>query len=205
MHVLFEIMVQIKQKRGIGVENPSPRSFSGGKVAWKWGRLVEFIALKCHMYPCVSASSRVSWLPSHRMCLPFSSDVCRDSLLIWCGPVTEWHTCTWRDESPFSSHEYLDFLLISCVWLPSHLMCREFPKMKWSAEILNIKTFVSYAGATTRVRARAIVCVYVCVCVHVCVRACACWCAWDPRERESERERGRTWEREQGEKKMRAN
>jgi len=27
---LFEIMVQIKQKRGIGVENPSPRSFSGG-------------------------------------------------------------------------------------------------------------------------------------------------------------------------------
>jgi len=30
MQVLFEIMVQIKQKRGIGVENPSPRSFSGG-------------------------------------------------------------------------------------------------------------------------------------------------------------------------------
>ena len=30
MKVLFEIMVQIKQKRGIGVENPSPRSFSGG-------------------------------------------------------------------------------------------------------------------------------------------------------------------------------
>ena len=30
MQVLFEIMVQIKQKRGIGVESPSPRSFSGG-------------------------------------------------------------------------------------------------------------------------------------------------------------------------------
>jgi len=30
MQVLFEIMVQIKQKRGIGVENTSPRSFSGG-------------------------------------------------------------------------------------------------------------------------------------------------------------------------------
>jgi len=30
MQVLFEIMVQIKQKRGIGVENPSARSFSGG-------------------------------------------------------------------------------------------------------------------------------------------------------------------------------
>ena len=29
MQVLFEIMVQIKQKGGIGVENPSPRSFSG--------------------------------------------------------------------------------------------------------------------------------------------------------------------------------
>jgi len=31
MQGLFEIMVQIKQKRGIGVENPSLRSFSGGK------------------------------------------------------------------------------------------------------------------------------------------------------------------------------
>jgi len=30
MQVFFEIMVQIEQKRGIGVENPSPRSFSGG-------------------------------------------------------------------------------------------------------------------------------------------------------------------------------
>ena len=30
MQVLFEIMVQIKQKRGIGVEIASPRSFSGG-------------------------------------------------------------------------------------------------------------------------------------------------------------------------------
>jgi len=31
MQGLFEIMVQqIKQKRGIGFENPSPRSFSGG-------------------------------------------------------------------------------------------------------------------------------------------------------------------------------
>jgi len=30
MKVLFKIMVQIKQKRGIGVENPSLRSFSGG-------------------------------------------------------------------------------------------------------------------------------------------------------------------------------
>jgi len=30
MQVLFEIMVKIKQKRGIGVETPSPRSFSGG-------------------------------------------------------------------------------------------------------------------------------------------------------------------------------
>jgi len=30
MQVLFEIMVNIKQKRGIRVENPSPRSFSGG-------------------------------------------------------------------------------------------------------------------------------------------------------------------------------
>jgi len=30
MQGLFEIVVQIKQKRGIGVENPSPRSFSGG-------------------------------------------------------------------------------------------------------------------------------------------------------------------------------
>ena len=28
MQVLFEMMVQIKQKMGIGVENPSPRSFS---------------------------------------------------------------------------------------------------------------------------------------------------------------------------------
>jgi len=28
--VLFEIMVHIKQKRGTGVESPSPRSFSGG-------------------------------------------------------------------------------------------------------------------------------------------------------------------------------
>jgi len=32
MQVLFEIMVQIKQKRGIGVENPYPRSFSGGNM-----------------------------------------------------------------------------------------------------------------------------------------------------------------------------
>jgi len=32
MQGLFEITVQIKQKRGIGVENPSPRSFSGGKM-----------------------------------------------------------------------------------------------------------------------------------------------------------------------------
>jgi len=31
MQVLFETIVQIKQKRGIGVENPSPRSFSGGQ------------------------------------------------------------------------------------------------------------------------------------------------------------------------------
>jgi hypothetical protein len=30
MQVLFEMILQIKQKRGIGVENPSPRSFSGG-------------------------------------------------------------------------------------------------------------------------------------------------------------------------------
>ena len=30
MQVWFEIMVQIKQKRGIGVDNPSPRGFSGG-------------------------------------------------------------------------------------------------------------------------------------------------------------------------------
>ena len=30
MQVLFEIIVQIQQKRGIGVETPSPRSFSGG-------------------------------------------------------------------------------------------------------------------------------------------------------------------------------
>jgi len=30
MQVLFEIMVQTKQKRGIGFQNPSPRSFSGG-------------------------------------------------------------------------------------------------------------------------------------------------------------------------------
>ena len=29
MQVLFELMVQIKQKRGIGVENPSARTFSG--------------------------------------------------------------------------------------------------------------------------------------------------------------------------------
>ena len=32
MQVLFEMMVQIKQKMGIGVENPSPRSFSGGRT-----------------------------------------------------------------------------------------------------------------------------------------------------------------------------
>ena len=30
MQVLFEMMVQIAHKRGIGVETPSPRSFSGG-------------------------------------------------------------------------------------------------------------------------------------------------------------------------------
>ena len=30
MQVLFEIMVQIKQKRGIGVGNPSSRSILGG-------------------------------------------------------------------------------------------------------------------------------------------------------------------------------
>jgi len=30
--ILFEIMVQIKQKRGIGVENPSERSFVGGYI-----------------------------------------------------------------------------------------------------------------------------------------------------------------------------
>ena len=30
--VLFEIMVQIKQKKGTGVESPSPRSFSGGRT-----------------------------------------------------------------------------------------------------------------------------------------------------------------------------
>jgi len=30
MQILFEILGEIKQKRGIGVENPSPRSFSGG-------------------------------------------------------------------------------------------------------------------------------------------------------------------------------
>jgi len=30
MQVLFEMMVQIKQNMGIGVETPSPRSFSGG-------------------------------------------------------------------------------------------------------------------------------------------------------------------------------
>ena len=30
MQVLFEIMLQIKQKRGIGVENTSPRNFSDG-------------------------------------------------------------------------------------------------------------------------------------------------------------------------------
>jgi len=30
MQVLFEIMVQIKHKRGIEFENPSPRCFSGG-------------------------------------------------------------------------------------------------------------------------------------------------------------------------------
>jgi len=30
VQVLFEIMIPIKEKRGIGVENPSPRSFSGG-------------------------------------------------------------------------------------------------------------------------------------------------------------------------------
>jgi hypothetical protein len=33
MQGLFEIMVQIKQKRGIGAENPSPRSFPGGFVS----------------------------------------------------------------------------------------------------------------------------------------------------------------------------
>jgi len=33
MKVFFEIIVQIKQKEGIGVENPSPRSFSRGITA----------------------------------------------------------------------------------------------------------------------------------------------------------------------------
>jgi len=51
MQVLFEIMVQIKQRRGIGVENPSPRSFSGGIhvaqcVAMGWLRLVGSLKLQ---------------------------------------------------------------------------------------------------------------------------------------------------------------
>ena len=32
MQGLFEIIGQIKQKRGIGVEPPSPKSFSGGEM-----------------------------------------------------------------------------------------------------------------------------------------------------------------------------
>jgi len=32
MQVLFEIMVQNKQKGGTGVESPPPRSFSGGAI-----------------------------------------------------------------------------------------------------------------------------------------------------------------------------
>jgi len=32
MQGLFAIMVKIKQERGMGVENPSPRSFVGGYV-----------------------------------------------------------------------------------------------------------------------------------------------------------------------------
>jgi len=38
--VLFEIMVQIKQKRGIGVENPSERSFVGGYIGGYIGRCI---------------------------------------------------------------------------------------------------------------------------------------------------------------------
>ena len=38
--VFFEIMVQIKQKRGVGVQNPSTRSFWCGKPVMGWLRLV---------------------------------------------------------------------------------------------------------------------------------------------------------------------
>jgi len=57
-------MVQIKQKRGIGVENPSPRSFSGGEscvcmyVCVRVYRIIS--AHDCNLHPshCVSFQYR---------------------------------------------------------------------------------------------------------------------------------------------------
>jgi len=47
MQALFEIMVQIKQKRGIGVENLSARSFSVGFVSRVFGEYMCSQTLDC--------------------------------------------------------------------------------------------------------------------------------------------------------------
>ena len=50
-------MVQIKQKRGTGVESPSPRSFSGGLIDLGWPVLRLFAELPCvsPIEPAISA------------------------------------------------------------------------------------------------------------------------------------------------------
>jgi len=66
MQVLFEIMVHIKQKRGIGVENPSPRSFSGGmdKGSCVWlsqATHVTYSYVFWHVYMWMSHVTHVLW------------------------------------------------------------------------------------------------------------------------------------------------
>jgi len=46
MHVLFEIMVQNKQKGGTGVESPPPRSFSGVDQIANMDFKLKFISIR---------------------------------------------------------------------------------------------------------------------------------------------------------------
>jgi len=96
MQVLFEMIVQIKQKRGVGVENPSPRSFSGGGVLHKELQCVavcysvlQCVAVCCSVMQCNAVCCSVLQCVHHMM-----SSARWRCVAVWCSVLQGVAVCS---------------------------------------------------------------------------------------------------------------
>jgi len=145
MQVLFEIMVQIKQKRGIGVENPSPRSFSGGLSKsivhlqrWKtlWFTLYRWVSCKSILVQECRSPMKVTVITSLWNTLCLSKSVVH--LQRWntlCFTLYRWFFCksllVQECRSPIKYDRYKDVLMF-LHWKIIGLFCKRASRINES-------------------------------------------------------------------------